>query len=70
MTVKDISKISLGDDIHIDSVDNMALITTNCYEYRRGMLSEKLLNSEVADIMAVGIGEFSIRIAWQGRNKR
>lgn len=64
MTVKDILEISLGDDIHIDSVDNMALITTNCYEYRRGMLSEKLLNSKVADIMAVGNNEFSISIVW------
>lgn len=63
MTVKDILEISLGDDIHIDNMDNnMALITTNCYEYRRGMLSEKLLNSEVVDIMALGISEFSIRI--------
>lgn len=64
MTVKDVLEISLGDDIHIDSVDNMALITTNCYEYRRGMLSEKLLNSKVADIMAVGNNEFSISIVW------
>lgn len=66
MTVKDILETSLGDDIHIDNANNndMALITTNCYEYRRGMLSEKLLNSEVVDIMAVGIGEFSIRIVW------
>lgn len=64
MTVKDVLEISLGDDIHIDSVDNMALITTNCYEYRRGMLSEKLLNSEVTDIMAVGNSEFSINIVW------
>ena len=64
MTVKDILEISLGDDIHIDSVDNMALITTNCYEYRRGMLSEKLLNSKVVDIMAVGNSEFSISIVW------
>ena len=37
MTVKDVLEISLGDDIHIDSVDNMALITTNCYEYRNGV---------------------------------
>lgn len=64
MTVKDILEISLGDDVHIDSVDNMALITTNCHEYRIGMLSEKLLNSEVADIMALGISEFNIRIVW------
>lgn len=64
MTVKDVLEISLGDDIHIDSVDNMALITTNCYEYRRGMLSEKLLNSEVDDIMAVENSEFSINIVW------
>lgn len=64
MTVKDILEISLGDDIHIDSVDNMALITTNCYEYRSGMLSEKLLNSEVVDIMALGFSEFNIRIVW------
>lgn len=64
MTVKDILEISLGDDIHIDSVDNMTLMTTNCYEYRRGMLSEKLLNSEVVDIMALGFNEFNIRIVW------
>lgn len=64
MNVKDILEISLGDDIHIDSVDNMTLMTTNCYEYRRGMLSEKLLNSEVVDIMALGFNEFNIRIVW------
>lgn len=64
MTVKDILEISLGDDIHINSVDNIALITTNCYDYRSGMLSEKLLNFEVVDIMALGFREFNIRIVW------
>lgn len=64
MTVKDILEIPLGDDVHIDSVDNIALITTNCYEYRSGMFSEKLLNSEVVDIIALGFSEFNIRIVW------
>lgn len=64
MTVKDILEKSLGDNIHINSVDNMTLTTTNRYEYRRGMLSEKLLNSEVVDMMALGFNDFAIRIVW------
>lgn len=62
MTVKDI--LDLGtDSVDIYDVNNTnRMMTIDRIAYKKGMVLEKLLNSEVADIMALGISEFNIRI--------
>lgn len=64
MTVKDI--LDLGtDSVDIYDVNNTnRMMTIDRIAYKKGMVLEKLLNSEVADIMALGISEFNIRIVW------
>ena len=53
MTVKDILDLST-DDIDIYDVNNTIdrMMTINRIAYKKGMVSERIVNSEVADIFA------------------
>lgn len=65
MTVKDIL------DLSTDSVDIYDVNNTNCMMtidrivYKKGMVLEKLLNSEVADIFAFTTGRLRVKIHWK-----
>lgn len=64
MTVKDILDLSTN-NINIYDINNTNyIITINRIAYKKGMLSEKLLNSEVADISAFTIGVLRVKIHW------
>jgi hypothetical protein len=64
MTVKDI--LDLGtDSVDIYDVNNTnRMMTIDRIAYKKGMVLEKLLNSEVADISAFPIGVLRVKIHW------
>lgn len=65
MTVKDILDLST-DDIYIYDVNNTddRMMTINRIAYKKGMISEKIVNSEVADISSFTIGVLRVKIHW------
>jgi hypothetical protein len=64
MTVKDILDLST-DDINIYDVNNTdCMMTINRIAYEKGMVLEKIVNSEVADIFAFTIGVLRVTIRW------
>nr|DAW65697.1 MAG TPA: hypothetical protein [Caudoviricetes sp.] len=64
MTVKDILDLSTN-NINIYDINNTNyIITINRIAYKKGMVLEKLLNSEVADISAFTIGVLRVKIHW------
>lgn len=65
MTVKDILDLST-DDIYIYDVNNTddRMMTINRIAYKKGMVSEKIVNSEVADISSFTIGVLRVKIHW------
>lgn len=64
MTVKDILDLST-DDIDIYDVNNTdCMMTINRIAYKKGMVLEKIVNSEVADIFAFTIGVLRVKIHW------
>ena len=64
MTVKDILDLST-DDIDIYDVNNTIdrMVTINRIAYKKGMVLEKIVNSEVADIFAF-TGVLKVTIHW------
>ena len=64
MTVKDILDLST-DDIDIYDVNNTIdrMVTINRIAYKKGMVLEKIVNSEVADIFAF-TGVLRVTIHW------
>lgn len=64
MTVKDILDLST-DDIDIYDVNNTddRMMTINRIAYKKGMVSERIVNSEVADIFAF-TGVLRVQIHW------
>ena len=64
MTVKDILDLST-DDIDIYAVNNTIdrMVTINRIAYKKGMVLEKIVNSEVADIFAF-TGVLRVTIHW------
>ena len=64
MTVKDILDLST-DDIDIYDVNNTddCMMTINRIAYKKGMVLEKIVNSEVADIFA-STGVLRVKIHW------
>lgn len=64
MTVKDILDLST-DDIDIYDVNNTIdrMMTINRVAYKKGMVSERIVNSEVADIFAFP-GVLRVQIHW------
>lgn len=64
MTVKDILDLST-DDIDIYDVNNTIdrMMTINRIAYKKGMVSERIVNSEVADIFAF-TGVLRVQIHW------
>lgn len=64
MTVKDILDLST-DDIDIYDVNNAddCMMTINRIAYKKGMVLEKIVNSEVADIFAF-TGVLRVKIYW------
>ena len=64
MTVKDILDLST-DDIDIYDVNNTddCMMTINRIAYKKGMVLEKIVNSEVADIFAF-TGVLRVKIHW------
>lgn len=64
MTVKDILDLST-DGVDIYDVNNTdCMMTIDRIAYKKGMVLEKLLNSEVADISAFTIGVLRVKIHW------
>lgn len=65
MTVKDILDLST-DNIDIYDVNNTVdrMMTINRIAYKKGMVSERIVNSEVADIFAFTIGVLRVKIHW------
>lgn len=64
MTVKDILDLST-DSVYIYDVNNTnRMMTIDRIAYKKGMVLEKLLNSEVADISAFAIGVLRVKIHW------
>lgn len=64
MTVKDILDLST-DDIDIYDVSNTDhMMTINRIAYEKGMVLEKIVNSEVADIFSFAIGVLRVTINW------
>lgn len=64
MTVKDILDLST-DDIDIYDVNNTddRMVTINRIAYKKGMVLEKIVNSEVVDIFAF-TGVLRVKIHW------
>lgn len=64
MTVKDILDLSTDDiDIYdVNNTDHMMTITRIAYE--KGMVLEKIVNSEVTGISAFAIGVLRVKIHW------
>ena len=69
MTVKDILDLST-DDIDIYDVNNTddCMMTINRIAYKKGMVLEKIVNSEVADIFAF-TGVLRVNIHYQTKEE-
>ena len=65
MTVKDILDLST-DDIDIYDVNDIdCMVTINRIAYEKGMVLEKIVNSEVVDIFAFTTGGLRVKIHWK-----